>query len=777
MREIFLNKKRILFLALSALIIGAGLSLLFFKVNRTLPKSSDIMNLQDHYSLSVQPIFNSKCVACHSCYNSPCQLNLTSYEGVQRGASAINLYDFPKLEDRDPTRLFVDANNVEDWHNKKGFFSVTATGSKNILEYLITVPPSIESGLQKEYDAEYSRVCIDSLTDSNIKKFTALNPAGRMPLGFPPLAQQEVQTIKDWLAQGAKGPGTLYSEAKIREHADFKDEIQNWEDFFNGTSVPQKLVSRYLYEHLFLASLYFESNPAVFFRLVRSKTANGDVVEIGTSLPFDDPGKFTYRLRPITSTLVHKSHMPFQLSQGRQKQWKKEFLESPWKTIPQQLPAYGKEGSNPFTTFAAIPVRARYQFFLDNAGYHIMSFIKGPVCRGQTALNVINDHFWVLFMDPAQDVMVNSPEAYDKISRQVEFPSSIGDDLSPMVKFREEYWNSVDTKFQYLKKQKNLRIDSLWNANKVDSNATITVYRHFDSATVLRGLRGQTPKTVWVLDYQVFESIYYNLTAGYNVFGPILHQINSRLFMEVSRIASEDLFLSFLPHDTRVTLRKDWNLPAPKKKESILKWIEHLVISDVRDKLEKEYAYAGISILSDVLLKDRDKKEEFLTLLKTEHYSPIQYAPVLDEEPTLSQLKKLPPSTVQHLPDTILLKVEDEKDHKLWTLVHNRAHYNVAMLFLEDDRLRPEKDYLDVISNTATSYANLIMVIKKSQLDEFVKDFTACTSEKMVQAFLKKYGLSRSHPKFWDHYNEVSKLSSEVLTNEQGYFDLNRYNN
>ena len=29
-----------------------------------------------------------------------------------------------------------------------------------------------------------------------------------------------------------------------------------------------------------------------------------------------------------------------------------------------------------------------------------MGYIKGPVCRGQVALNVINDRFWVFFVDP-----------------------------------------------------------------------------------------------------------------------------------------------------------------------------------------------------------------------------------------------------------------------------------------------------------------------------------------------------------------------------------------
>jgi hypothetical protein len=45
------------------------------------------------YLTSIQPIFDKRCVACHSCYNAPCQLNLQNYSGVMRGASKLNVYD------------------------------------------------------------------------------------------------------------------------------------------------------------------------------------------------------------------------------------------------------------------------------------------------------------------------------------------------------------------------------------------------------------------------------------------------------------------------------------------------------------------------------------------------------------------------------------------------------------------------------------------------------------------------------------------------------------
>ena len=48
------------------------------------------------YSKDIQPIFTDKCVVCHACYDSPCQLNLSAAEGAQRGANKL-----PVL--RDPT--------------------------------------------------------------------------------------------------------------------------------------------------------------------------------------------------------------------------------------------------------------------------------------------------------------------------------------------------------------------------------------------------------------------------------------------------------------------------------------------------------------------------------------------------------------------------------------------------------------------------------------------------------------------------------------------------
>jgi len=47
----------------------------------------------DDYTSRIQPIFDSRCIACHSCYNAPCQLNLQSHSGLARGATKLNVYE------------------------------------------------------------------------------------------------------------------------------------------------------------------------------------------------------------------------------------------------------------------------------------------------------------------------------------------------------------------------------------------------------------------------------------------------------------------------------------------------------------------------------------------------------------------------------------------------------------------------------------------------------------------------------------------------------------
>ena len=179
--------------------------------------------------------------------------------------------------------------------------------------------------------------------------------------------------------------------------------MKAWETFLNGDSLKQQLVSRYIYEHWYLAHFYFDDLPrGEYFEMVRSSTPPGSPIEvIPTVRPYDDPGvpRVYYRLRRVEATIVAKTHMPYALSPARMSWVRKLFLAPKYEVT--SLPSYEPQvASNPFIAFQQLPQRARYRLMLEEAQFTIAGFIKGPVCRGQVALNVINDLFWVVFVDP-----------------------------------------------------------------------------------------------------------------------------------------------------------------------------------------------------------------------------------------------------------------------------------------------------------------------------------------------------------------------------------------
>jgi len=90
-----------------------------------------------------------------------------------------------------------------------------------------------------------------------------------------------------------------------------------------------------------------------------------------------------YRFRKIHSTIVHKTHMVFDLDDTKMRRFKELFIQPEWLQTPHTVGYDAKLSANPFIAFEQIPPRSRYQFLLDNAHYIIMTFIHGPVCRGQ----------------------------------------------------------------------------------------------------------------------------------------------------------------------------------------------------------------------------------------------------------------------------------------------------------------------------------------------------------------------------------------------------------
>ncbi len=155
-------------------------------------------------------------------------------------------------------------------------------------------------------------------TPDEFKNYADARPRGGMPYGTAPIPDEEYATLASWLSQPAPAPALVPPDALP---APIVEQVETWESFLNGTSLKERITVRYLYEHWFVTHLYFRSHPSgPFFRIIRSSTPPGQVArEIATRRPYDRPGKsrFWYRLAPIRETIVHKTHVIYDLNSER----------------------------------------------------------------------------------------------------------------------------------------------------------------------------------------------------------------------------------------------------------------------------------------------------------------------------------------------------------------------------------------------------------------------------------------------------------------------------
>lgn len=753
---------------------------------------------EDFYTKKVQPIFDAKCIACHSCYNSPCQLNLTSYEGLTRGASRVDPYDFPLARPNEPTRLGVDAQSATQWH-KRGFYDILGDKDNSLLLNLINMKR--HSGFEGyQFHAETSRTCLKPGSIPAI--IMQVKHELSMPYGLPPLTDQEKKVFSEWISNGAPGPSDAVKGYFLESHSKrITQRIKEWEKLLNQDDPKSILSARYFYEHLFIAHINFYADSREFFRLVRAENLEGAPREIATRRPFDGiKGKFYYRFKVINQSLVAKTHIVFLLGERELNRFKKDFAGGSWNIQLSELPSYGAAGANAFTTFKAIPRKSRYRFFLENARYFVMTFMKGPVCRGQTALNVINDHFWLVFVDPDFDLSANLDTEFNSFASLLSPPAVKKDHIGIFNDLRKKRWQAHSLKMSlYERMKREFSLESIWNGDGHNPNSLLTIYRHFDSSDVLFGARGEMPKTIWLMDYQIFEDIYYNLVAGYDLFGAIPHQLNTRLYMELSRISSEDMFITLLPKHLRGRARESWSMDSPKMDKTLVGEFIKLTGNTVNHKMERSFTYQGMKIktklefakefnyreaqvkaMTQIMRERLPKQGELQFDWDKEFFKSETRSDEMIKENFAGLLKSRGPFPAK-FPDAMLIRVKtpNESDSYAMTLLLNRGHYNVNMLFVEDKRLWPETDTLNLLPSIATSYPNIYLDIKEDELpnamNQLAVAINAPKKDELFEAFLKRYAVSRFNQSFWEIHSWFNRNYTEQRPIEAGALDLNRY--
>ncbi|WP_176467107.1 fatty acid cis/trans isomerase [Vibrio metoecus] len=748
--------------------------------NRQVPLQS---NQAQYFMNEVKPIIDNRCVVCHACYDAPCQLKMTSVDGIDRGASKALVYQGTRLTAATPTRLYEDAQFTQQWR-EAGFHPVL-NEREQIQQANLDAGVMARLLMQKErhplpqqdqltgfdFSIDREQTCP---TINEMEQFEKNNPNWGMPFGMPNLSAKEYATLLSWLEQGAimNQPLPLSQQEQT-----FVDE---YEALLNFSARKNQLTARYLYEHLFLSHLYF-SDIAVerprFFKLVRSATPPSEPVKlIATRRPYDDPkvDRVYYRLIPEQETIVDKTHMPFALNQQRIANWKTWFIDADYQVA--QLPSYTPDiAANPMSAFIDLPVKARFKFLLDNAQNTVMAFIKGPVCRGQLALNVINDRFWVFFLDPDKADLPEVNEFYRSQVDNLKLPAEQENTALPLsnwVRYSLQQSRYLEAKSafinQWFKNGTHLTTDIIWNGSETNPNAALTIFRHFDSASVVQGLVGEPPKTAWVMDYALLERIHYLLVAGFDVYGNFGHQLITRMFMDFLRMEGESNFVALLPRDMRHQELSSWYQD------------QSVQFSDFLQRNIKPFDQpTSVHYVSD------NPKLELFTKLRAqvqpvlnERYTVTQTGLKAENEFALRQIDHLRGEGLLPIPQLMMLMVENEHGQsQLFTLIHNNAHTNISSLFDEHNNRDPKNDDLTLVRGVVGSYPSAYLKLKENQIPELYQRLAQMKTEQDYIALLDRFAIRRSSPEFWAFSDQVHQWYRQDQPIEFGLLDYNRFEN
>jgi hypothetical protein len=129
------------------------------------------------------------------------------------------------------------------------------------------------------------------------------------------------------------------------------------------------------------------------------------------------------------------------------------------------------------------------------------------------------------------------------------------------------------------------------------------------------------------------------------------------------------------------------------------------------------------------------------------------------------------------LPELTLLRVRADGGDALYTLVHDRAHTNVAFMFGEDDRLVPSDDELTLARGVFGSYPNFLFEVPLAEIESFVEALGALEDAADLEALAARFGVRRSSPRFWASFDWVREELRRTQPTEAGVLDLNRYEN
>jgi mono/diheme cytochrome c family protein len=741
------------------------------------------------YAHDIQPLFNKRCIACHGCLGSPCNLKLSSFRGLERGGFGKNPYS-SHFGDYARTDMNVVQTTAE-WR-KRGFYPVLSRGgsreenlSRSMLTQVIeagakhSTPGFSRKTLMPLYAKRYEHRC--PATPEALSAQIEKNPAIGMPFGLPALDEKEVETLRAWVAGNAPGP-TEAEKRKADMVADPKA-VRAWEDFFNADDRRSALVSRYIFDHMYLAMIVLDESPGDYFRLVRSKTGPADATRnpparvdvIDTPFPYTNPyqyagiDRFYYRLQKVTTPRVQKNHFVWKLNNADIGRLQKLFFDKDW---GKHAHLDGKHDApwdlgNPFKVYEAVPVEARYRFLLENSDLIVSGITYGPVCLGQTATYAVKDQFWVFFVDPKHDVSVRDPKLGLETWETFMDRSLFGNDAY------EKAYGAALKKLQ----PKGYTIDAVWNGDKTNDNAWLTVLRHESNVSVMKGRQGGNPRTLWLMDYSGFERIYYDTVANFEYWSGDLPKLETLIFFNYLRQEFEDNFLLLLPQDKRQKYRDEWTQGLGQ----IALSLEPFAGEEQPTQVKTSARDPMLSLIEDIQEHMGEKVSGPPDLLnphvkpKVSLDDPIEsYDDWVAAASLLTQTRayKFP----RFLPSVIVLRLNDPQGHaRVYSLIANRVYETQDTILFQNGEKLPHLYTMSIYPTIVGGFPNYFLEMDLSQAGDFLRRLRDVQTLKDWNRLRDRYGILRNNARFWETYDWFTTWNEKHRGIYAGYLDLSYY--
>jgi mono/diheme cytochrome c family protein len=770
----------------------AGLLFLSGCSGKAVAQTASTSSAAPDYTSDIQPIFNRRCIACHGCLGSPCNVKLDSFRGVDRGGYGVNPYS-SHIDASSRVNMDV-AQTTAEWR-QRGFYPIldhegasSDRLDRSLLYKMVTAGyQHNQPGFSREaamplYAKRYDHYC--PATPKALDAFLEANPAAGMPFGLPAISSADLEKLAAWVANGSPGP--TRKELEQAGVVTGKAAVAEWEEFLNEPDPRNRLVARYIFDHVFQASIVLEESPGDFFRLVRSSTpasrtatgATGTPISIDqpaqiidTPLPYDDPysyakvDRFWYRLQKVTAPRVQKNHFVWRLNKASLAHLKDLFLGREWDATQDMNPPWGV--GNPFRVFRAIPAEARSLFLLENAEVIVGGITYGPVCLGQTATYAVKDHFWAYFLDPHYDPSVQNPEL------GLETWSTMMDRL-PVgnAEYAEAY-----AKAQRKLTPKGLTIDAVWNGGRKNPNAWLTVLRHETNVSVMKGRQGGIPRSQWLVSYSGLERLYYDTVASYKYWGGDLGKLETLLFFNFLRQEMEDNFLVLLPQKDRDPIRQRWSQGAfgaigrflvPFADRDLPGGVTKDQTRPLLAAVDQIQAHMGPAISGPVDELNPSIKPK-ISLRK----------PIRDYAGWVKAVSLLTGTTAykfpRFLPSVVLMRLNNGHDSRVYSLIANRVYKTQFDLFFQNGEALPDEYTLSVYPTIVGGFPNLFIELDLSQAPAFLNELRWVQTIDDWNALRNRYGVLRNSARFWSALDWFNDWNFKNRGEQAGHLDLSYY--